>query len=291
MNLIGLAGRAGAGKSTIADRLAPRNLTLSTYTNPWAYILSVIFGWSYDDLCKCIPVSKNEFDITHACKLHAGSFKPDPIWNKNLFDAFAWIFYTLKRWNKYIASDICTEFEAPSLTTSGGDWVQIGFADTLKCICVPIGGVPYHILAGLTTETRVQRESAIAWLNPSFWHKTLSGRELLEVIGTELFRQLDPQFWIKLANRRISEFRYCGIKVVISDVRFKNEAEMIRASGGTLIILARDSQDLILTETDKLTHVSKWEFLTFITEQDRVLMNNGTIDDLINKVETLVKSE
>ncbi len=271
--LIGLAGRAGAGKSTIAEILAPSSsVILKKYNNPWAYILSNLFGWKYEHL-SFIEVSTDKDTIRNSCLI--SNLPSDPIWHFSVLDAFDWTLSALSKFDKDILIHINHQFEAPEDQSDQTDYVQLSFADPLKRICVPISGLPYSILLGVDAKSRELREQPI----PNFWQK-MSGRQLLEQIGTDVFRSVDLDFWIKLATRRVKTYNTKGIGVVISDVRFKNEADMIRSLGGKLWIIARAPSDLFLTEEDRKTHISKWEFLTFIKSDDIMIMNSGTLDEL-----------
>jgi hypothetical protein len=60
------------------------------------------------------------------------------------------------------------------------------------------------------------------------------GRRLLQAIGTEAGRAYDPDIWIRRLDRRL---RHPGPPIditIIEDVRFTNEAEWIRSSGGSV---------------------------------------------------------
>jgi hypothetical protein len=281
--LIGLAGRAGAGKSTVAEMIAPsKAVELMLYNNPWAYILSILFGWKYEDL-SFIEASYDRDTIRKSCLLD--TLSKDPIWHFSVLAAFDWTYDVLIKFDKDILLHMNYEFKAPYVYQNQDPWIQLSFADPLKCICVPISGLPYPVLLGIDAAARVSREKPI----PNFWHPTMTGRQLLEQIGTDVFRSVDSDIWIKLAMRSIQAYNADGIGVIISDVRFKNEAEMIRSLGGELWIIARNPKDLILSDQDCETHVSKWEFLTFITKDDLILMNSGSLDELhssiINRLE------
>jgi len=70
-------------------------------------------------------------------------------------------------------------------------------------------------------------------------------RQLLEHIGTEGFRAMDPDVWLNCVRRRIEKDRAyrCwswadgNVRHVVSDVRFPNEAEMIREMGGLVVLV------------------------------------------------------
>lgn len=55
-------------------------------------------------------------------------------------------------------------------------------------------------------------------------------RRLWERFGTEVMRAEDPNYWVRQAARTIEDLRLKGAtKIVVSDVRFPNEAEFIGA--------------------------------------------------------------
>lgn len=80
-----------------------------------------------------------------------------------------------------------------------------------------------------------------------------SARRLLQVLGTEAGRSLDPGVWVRLCALRLglpygaSEHHLnapINHRLVITDVRFPNEAQFITDSGGYLVHVVRDTQPL-----------------------------------------------
>lgn len=65
-----------------------------------------------------------------------------------------------------------------------------------------------------------------------------SFRTLCQVMGVA-FRELDPDFWVKIWQARAATFLRHGGKVVVDDLRFPNELEAIRSMGGQLVWLDR----------------------------------------------------
>jgi hypothetical protein len=61
-------------------------------------------------------------------------------------------------------------------------------------------------------------------------------RETLQRLGTDVVRELDPDLWVRAALAQIDE-RPWG--VVVTDVRFPNEADAIRDRGGILVRITR----------------------------------------------------
>lgn len=64
-------------------------------------------------------------------------------------------------------------------------------------------------------------------------------RRLMQIMGTEVGRNLfDPDLWVRLAKRKLESTLSVG-DVVVTDVRFPNEARLIRGYGGVLVRLER----------------------------------------------------
>lgn len=81
----------------------------------------------------------------------------------------------------------------------------------------------------------------------SYWN--ISPREILQVVGTECFRNtfgkvfphIGENFWTISLNRRIKKLIETGIKnIVIADIRFPNEQELIKQYNGILINVKRE---------------------------------------------------
>lgn len=80
------------------------------------------------------------------------------------------------------------------------------------------------------------------------WPKHITGRFLLQNVGTECFRKMWPDIWVSFLMEEISHED--GLSIV-DDVRFENEAEFIRSSGGQIWRLHRkgvSSQDSHISE-------------------------------------------
>ena len=75
-----------------------------------------------------------------------------------------------------------------------------------------------------------------------FWRKPYSPeiRKLLQWWGTELRRAEDPNYWVKKAEQDALAQERRGFVPVFTDVRFPNEADMIKDHGGVLIKVLAD---------------------------------------------------
>jgi len=106
----------------------------------------------------------------------------------------------------------------------------------------------------------------------------ITARRIMQTLGTEWGRDtLHPDFWVTIAAQKVERllghsYRQGTIRLqaVFDDVRFENEAEMIRAYGGTIVHIERP--DLEPVEA----HAS--EALGF--EADYTYLNDGTVQDM-----------
>ena len=95
-------------------------------------------------------------------------------------------------------------------------------------------------------------------------------RRLLQRFGTEVGRTMwGDAFWIDQATTGLAP----GDRVVLTDVRFPNEADKVRALGGMVVRLVRPGAGLAGGEAQ---HPS--EALSF--DADYELHNDGTVEDL-----------
>lgn len=82
------------------------------------------------------------------------------------------------------------------------------------------------------------------------------------------------------AEKRIREFQLLGRSVVIDDVRFPNEADLIRSLGGELWHIERPTAELTTS------HASEGSLADY--SFDRYLLNDSSLSDLVSKTESLV---
>jgi hypothetical protein len=144
--------------------------------------------------------------------------------------------------------------------------VIIPFAGTIKDMVVPMLG-------------------ALGYSYPRAWEMLLrdkdaivpeigvSVRHMLQTLGTEYGRQcLHPNVWL-ICWRKQAE-RHA--KVVVDDVRFANEAALIREMGGEMWMVRRPGVER------NTGHASEGGLDGF--DFDRVIENDGTLDELRTKV-------
>ena len=125
------------------------------------------------------------------------------------------------------------------------------FADALKSLLMNLFEVDYDDLYALIGDKN--KATTVKWANI---HKTLSEtslpkaehpsefltvRELLQVVGTNLFRNISDSVWTEACLNKVladqSNF------ALVCDVRFPNEADSIHLIGGKVIRLTRNPEN------------------------------------------------
>ncbi len=85
-----------------------------------------------------------------------------------------------------------------------------------------------------------------------------SPREMMQLMGTEFVREMiSEDFWTWRMRQRIESLPTANI--VIDDIRFDNEAQLVRDMGGTILHPHRNYKKV----TDHNEHRSEQEILTF----------------------------
>ncbi len=104
-----------------------------------------------------------------------------------------------------------------------------------------------------------------------------SPRVAMQTLGTEWGRELiSPTLWVDAVRRKIEA--YPSVNFLITDIRFVNEAIMIRELGGTLIWIDRPNAET----TQHAQHASETESAQF--RCDHYITNGGDVDMLHHRV-------
>jgi len=104
------------------------------------------------------------------------------------------------------------------------------------------------------------------------------GRHILQYVGTDVVRKKDEDFWVRFVLTMIDFFGENWDVVVIPDVRFPNEVNLLSEAGHnvTHIRVVRDENSSLTDEQKQ--HSS--EVALDQVEPDYYVVNNGTIADL-----------
>ena len=106
-------------------------------------------------------------------------------------------------------------------------------------------------------------------------------RRLLQWWGTEYRRAQDPDYWTKAWGRKVEQYDLSRSHVLVDDVRFLNELNVIRAHGGLIVKIERPG---FLGANNHSSETS----LDGFTAWDAIVLNDGTLEEFKTKIEQLV---
>lgn len=110
-----------------------------------------------------------------------------------------------------------------------------------------------------------------------FWG--FSPREALQKLGTDACRNhIHRDIWVKSVERRIKSDPEANW--IVTDARFPNEVEAIKAWGGFVVRIDREFPDEISTVGHESEHA-----LDTYKHWDEIISNNGTFQELYLKIE------
>lgn len=202
----------------------------------------------------------------------------------------------LSNWkdNEWMFAD-CSEYEVKK------------FAYKLKQIISILTGIPIEDLEKAEVKnSKVGEEWAyLLWfngkkmlrVNPNRWSdfephrlKNYTFREMLQYIGTELFReQLHEDVWVNalFADFKINDSFVNDSKWIITDLRFPNEAEAIRKRNGLLIRVDNPNYAPIPNEHSSETSLDEYKNFSVRIINDK----NDGLEKLSDVVFEMLKSQ
>lgn len=167
---------------------------------------------------------------------------------------------------------------------------KLSFADALKDGVAGIFGYDRDMLEGDTSASRAARERPDA-----FWSE-LMGREItpryiLQIMGTEIMRQnFHPDIWVKLVEKELG--RRPTAWFTIPDARFPNEVDMIREMGGEIWWVKRGPWPDWVAPWREMgiepEGVHESEYMWMLKEPDRIIENDGDLEDLRDMIEEIL---
>jgi len=261
INLIGISGRIGSGKDAVGNIIKLLNVDKKEFTPTTANIAALLkIDSYYASICsstyqikKYAELPKNIVCLLIGCtreQLEDEEFK-----NKELSE----------------------------------EWWQYGLIreNTRKPILYP------------SKKGDIEKQLKV-FNNAKMYINKLTPRKLLQLLGTEAGRQIiHPNIWI---NALFADYKTLGFgdgdvavlefpNWIITDVRFPNEAQAIKDRGGIVIRVNRTRTVMVkgvkyflghdgLPEHDSETALDDYDF-------DHVIENNGSIEELVEKVKQL----
>lgn len=143
-------------------------------------------------------------------------------------------------------------------------FAEMRFASPLKRGICAMFGWSREQIDGATPEYREWRETVIPELG-------FSPRKAMQTLGTEWGRGLNEELWLILAGYELAALRPRVPGVVITDLRFDNEARWVRYRNGYVIALERNVASIAAHSSERGV-TPLW--LTATVE------NNGTLEQL-----------
>lgn len=157
---------------------------------------------------------------------------------------------------------------------------RVAFADALRAVA--LGADPYVRIeadefgpvgftggAAFPQQTHYRLSTLVEFVG---WERAKAARDVrrfLQRLGSEGVRSIDPNFWLRAAFADVEPDE----DVVVTDVRFPNEADLIEAFGGALVRIVRPG-----LPNDGDQHASEIALDDRLV--DYVVENTGTVDDL-----------
>lgn len=161
---------------------------------------------------------------------------------------------------------------------------RIAFGDILKREMAGIFGVPL----GYFYDRKEMNVAATPERRAAGMTQSMTVRELMQWYGTEVVRKENPDYWVHAMREKLRNMRATGVPVaIIDDVRFPNEAALIKELGGSLIRInpyqgyEKDSAHLSETALDAY---AAWD-ACFAPEYGEVALSDvaGTISKTFKK--------
>ena len=145
------------------------------------------------------------------------------------------------------------------------DYVRMAFADPLKRAAAEIFGL-----------TAVQMQDEFKEIPIEYWG--MSPREIFQKLGTEGVRDVfGPEVWVKRLGMGLDAVRHTS-NVVITDVRFRSEADFLKSQGATLVEIRRDVSDVRSHSSEAGIGMCA----------DFVIENNSSVDALYGQIELML---
>jgi hypothetical protein len=157
------------------------------------------------------------------------------------------------------------------------------FADILKKdICMDILGLTYEQCYG-------SDEAKNVLTHMIYENQPLSGRDIMQLVGTDFFRKIYPDIWPQTTLKRIQ--KEAPNLALITDCRFPNEVDFIKQNDGKVVRLTRQ-----LPNTDpEAEHISEkildknhydWNNFSYIVENQ-----DSSIEEQCNQIYDIMMKE
>jgi len=161
-----------------------------------------------------------------------------------------------------------------------GTYTLMAYADELKSKCMEDFDLSYEQLYGDFKEVPDKRYRKGPYFpdKKEYW----TPREILQFMGTDCYRKIDNNFWVKALVKRIKKEKLSNI--IITDARFPNEVDIMKDLGAYHIRVIRD----VTTEIHGEHHASETS-VNECTNIDFIVYNNKDIPNLFIEAQKIIK--
>lgn len=154
---------------------------------------------------------------------------------------------------------------------------RLAFADPLKDMALAVNPL-IPTIPGEAHSRLVDLVNEVGWDNAKTVYPEV--RRILQTLGQGV-RDVDPDTWIRALLPMAYVFALCGLPIVVTDVRYRNEADTLKRAKFTLIRVTRPDLD----GSKFRRHASETDLSDY--EADHTILNDGPLSYLYKQVETL----
>lgn len=165
-------------------------------------------------------------------------------------------------------------------------YTRLAFADPLKEMALRVD--PWITYSNMSGDDAVRLAMLVEHVG---WERAKDNypevRRLLQQIG-QAQRELEEDYWLRLLLRKVAGAAKLNMPVVVTDVRYLNEARVLRRQGFKLVRIVRPySAHRTLAEAMQLVaHASETELDDF--PADFEISNAGSVADLQRHIGALI---
>jgi hypothetical protein len=172
---------------------------------------------------------------------------------------------------------------AARLTVEHG-YERVAFADPLKDMALSIN--PIVASDGIGPFRLKPLVAAYGWERAKDEYTEV--RRILQTVGQSI-RSYDPDYWVNVAMRTITERTLTKrAPVVVTDVRYPNEAEALRVRGFILVRVVRPGRPDALTPAEQAASAHTSEVALDDWTPDVLIFNGGSLAELDQRVDALM---
>ena len=171
------------------------------------------------------------------------------------------------------------------------DYVKLSCAGALKKLCANLLNIDLDRL------NQMKNDNVPIQIQPDeMWTKTIANaigvdkdmvahdlegvifkdvRDVLQYVGTDIIRKHKENWHVDILRSEIASLLEQGYKVVIDDVRFTNECDMIKEFGGEVYFVSRRSYNVVSThESENILNDDMFDYdHTIYNNQDSEYLN------------------